>query len=82
MPVATTAVGKAGGEKRDYIGCANLALADSKLRERLVDFKKAQGKKGIEIGLGYIIKSVTYINKSHNKKFPKWGKIGIFWVFF
>ncbi len=47
MPVATTAVGKAGGEK-----------------------------------LGYTIKSVTYINKGHNKKFPKWGKIGVFQVFF
>ncbi len=47
MPVATTAVGKAGGEKR-----------------------------------GYTIKSVTYINKGHNKKFPKWGKIGVFQVFF
>jgi len=35
-------------------------------------------KKGDRKGLGYIIKSVTYINTSHNKKFPKWGKIGIF----
>ncbi len=31
---------------------------------------------------GYTIKSVTYINKGHNKKFPKWGKIGVFQVFF
>jgi len=28
-------------------------------------------KKGDRKGLGYTIKSVTYINKGHNKKFPK-----------
>jgi len=44
--------------------------------------QKGTGKKGDRKGLGFAVKSVTYINKSHNKNFPKWGEIGGFQVFF
>jgi regulatory protein YycH of two-component signal transduction system YycFG len=44
--------------------------------------QKGSGNKGVRKGLGFSVKPVTYINKSHNKNFPKWGKIGGFQVFF
>ncbi len=48
VPVATVAIGKAGAKNAAILAVQILALADSKLRERLADFKKAQGKKVIE----------------------------------
>ncbi len=42
------AIGKAGAKNAAILAVQILALADSKLRERLADFKKAQGKKVIE----------------------------------
>jgi len=48
VPVATVAIGKAGSKNAAILAVQILALADSKLRERLADFKKAQGKKVIE----------------------------------
>lgn len=48
VPVATVAIGKAGAKNAAILAVQILALADSKLRERLADFKKAQAKKVIE----------------------------------
>ena len=48
VPVATVTIGKAGAKNAAILAVQILALADSKLRERLADFKKAQGKKVIE----------------------------------
>ncbi len=48
VPVATVAIGKAGAKNAAILAVQILALADSKLREKLADFKKAQGKKVIE----------------------------------
>jgi len=46
--VATTAIGKAEAKNAAIVAVQILALADSNLRERLADFKKAQGKKVLE----------------------------------
>jgi len=48
VPVATVAIGKAGAKNAAILAVQILALADSKLREKLADFKKAQEKKVIE----------------------------------
>ncbi len=48
VPVATTAIGKAGAKNAAILAVQILALADSNLREKLADFKKAQEKKVIE----------------------------------
>ena len=48
VPVATVAIGKAGAKNAAILAVQILALADSKLREKLAEFKKAQGKKVIE----------------------------------
>ncbi len=48
MPVATTAIGKAGAKNAAILAEQILALVDSNLREKLAEFKKAQEKKVIE----------------------------------
>jgi len=48
VPVATVAMGKAGAKNAAILAVQILALADSNLREKLADFKKAQEKKVIE----------------------------------
>jgi len=48
VPVATLAIGKAGAKNAAILAVQILALADSNLREKLADFKKAQEKKVIE----------------------------------
>ena len=48
VPVATTAIGKAGAKYAAILAVQILALADSNLREKLAEFKKAQEKKVIE----------------------------------
>jgi len=48
VPVATTAIGKAGAKNAAILAVQILALADNNLREKLVEFKKAQEKKVIE----------------------------------
>ena len=48
VPVATVAIGKAGAKNAAILAVQILALADSSLREKLAEFKKAQGKKVIE----------------------------------
>jgi len=48
VPVATTAIGKAGAKNAAILAVQILALADSNLREKLADFKKEQEKKVIE----------------------------------
>ena len=48
VPVATVAIGKAGAKNSAILAVQILALADSNLREKLADFKKAQEKKVIE----------------------------------
>jgi len=47
-PVATVAIGKAGAKNAAILAVQILALADSNLREKLAQFKKAQEKKVIE----------------------------------
>ena len=48
VPVATTAIGKAGAKNAAILAVQILALADSNLREKLAEFKKAQEKRVIE----------------------------------
>ncbi len=48
VPVATVAIGKAGAKNAAILAVQILALTDSNLREKLAEFKKAQGKKVIE----------------------------------
>ncbi|MBA7618765.1 N5-carboxyaminoimidazole ribonucleotide mutase [subsurface metagenome] len=48
VPVATVAIGKAGAKNAAILAIQILALADSNLREKLAEFKKAQKKKVIE----------------------------------
>ena len=48
VPVATVAIGKAGAKNAAILAVQILALADSNLREKLTEFKKAQEKKVIE----------------------------------
>ena len=48
VPVATVAIGKAGAKNAAILAVQILALADSNLREKLADFKKAQEQKVIE----------------------------------
>jgi len=48
VPVATVAIGKAGAKNAAVLAVQILALADSNLREKLAEFKKAQEKKVIE----------------------------------
>ena len=48
VPVATVAIGKAGAKNAAILAVQILALADSNLREKLADFKKAQEKKVVE----------------------------------
>lgn len=48
VPVATVAIGKVGAKNAAILAVQILALADSDLREKLADFKKAQRKKVIE----------------------------------
>jgi len=48
VPVATVAIGKAGAKNAAILAVQILALADSNLREKLADFKKAQEKKVTE----------------------------------
>ncbi|MFB0553794.1 MAG: 5-(carboxyamino)imidazole ribonucleotide mutase [Phycisphaerae bacterium] len=48
VPVATVAIGKAGAKNAAILAVQILALADSNLREKLAEFKKAQEKKVIE----------------------------------
>ncbi len=48
VPVATVAIGKAGAKNAAILAVQILALADSNLREKLAEFKKAQEQKVIE----------------------------------
>ncbi|MFZ2148476.1 MAG: 5-(carboxyamino)imidazole ribonucleotide mutase [Sedimentisphaerales bacterium] len=48
VPVATMAIGKEGSKNAAILAVQILALADSNLREKLAEFKKAQEKKVIE----------------------------------
>ena len=48
VPVATVSIGKAGAKNAAILAVQILALYDSKLREKLADFKKAQEKKVAE----------------------------------
>ena len=48
VPVATVAIGKAGAKNAAILAVQILALADSNLRDKLAEFKKAQEKKVIE----------------------------------
>jgi phosphoribosylaminoimidazole carboxylase PurE protein len=48
VPVATVSIGKAGAKNAAILAVQILALADSNLREKLAEFKKAQEKKVIE----------------------------------
>ena len=48
VPVATVAIGKAGAKNAAVLAVQILALADSNLREKLAEFKKAQKQKVIE----------------------------------
>jgi len=48
VPVATVAIGKAGAKNAAVLAVQILALADSNLREKLAEFKKAQEQKVIE----------------------------------
>ncbi len=48
VPVATVAIGKAGAKNAAVLAVQILALADSNLREKLAEFKKAQEKRVIE----------------------------------
>ena len=48
VPVATMSIGKAGSKNAAILAVQILALADSNLREKLAEFKKAQEKKVIE----------------------------------
>ncbi len=48
VPVATVAIGKAGAKNAAILAVQILALADSNLREKLAEFKKAQEKKVID----------------------------------
>ena len=48
VPVATMAIGKAGAKNAAIFAVQILALADSKLNEKFVEFKKAQAKKVID----------------------------------
>ena len=48
VPVATTAIGKAGAKNAAILAVQILALADSNLREKLAEFKKAQEIRVIE----------------------------------
>ena len=48
VPVATVAIGKAGAKNAAILAVQILALADSNLREKLAEFKKAQKKKVID----------------------------------
>jgi len=48
VPVATVAIGKAGAKNAAILAVQILALADSNLREKLADFKKAQEEKVID----------------------------------
>jgi len=48
VPVATVAIGKSGAKNAAILAVQILALADSNLREKLADFKKAQEKKIIK----------------------------------
>jgi len=48
VPVATVAIGKTGAKNAAILAVQILALADSNLREKLAEFKKAQEQKVIE----------------------------------
>jgi phosphoribosylaminoimidazole carboxylase PurE protein len=48
VPVATVAIGKAGAKNAAVLAVQILALADSNLREKLAEFKKAQEQKVID----------------------------------
>ncbi len=48
VPVATVAIGKAGAKNAAVLAVQILALADTDLAEKLVEFKKQQEKKVIE----------------------------------
>ncbi|MHC4145702.1 MAG: 5-(carboxyamino)imidazole ribonucleotide mutase, partial [Planctomycetota bacterium] len=48
VPVATMAIGKAGAKNAAIFAVQILALSDETIREKMVDFKKAQKKKVIE----------------------------------
>ncbi len=48
VPVATVAIGKAGAKNAAILAVQILALTDSTLREKLAEFKKAQGQKVID----------------------------------
>jgi len=48
VPVATVAIGKAGAKNAAILAVQILALADSNLREKLAEFKKAQEQKVID----------------------------------
>jgi phosphoribosylaminoimidazole carboxylase PurE protein len=48
VPVAATAIGKAGAKNAAVLAVQILALSDASLREKLADFKKAQEEKVIE----------------------------------
>jgi len=48
VPVATMAIGKAGARNAAVFTVQILALSDKNLREKLMDFKKAQEKKVID----------------------------------
>lgn len=45
VPVATTAIGKAGAKNAAILAVQMLALSDSELAEKLKDFKKRQAEK-------------------------------------
>jgi len=48
VPVATVSIGAAGAKNAAILAVQILALTDENLGEKLVDFKKTQGKKVIE----------------------------------
>jgi len=48
VPVATMAIGKAGARNAAVFTVQILALSDKNLREKLMEFKKAQEKKAID----------------------------------
>ncbi len=47
VPVATTAIGKAGAKNAAVLALQILALSDEKLRQTLIDFRKKQSEKVI-----------------------------------
>ena len=47
IPVATTAIGKAGAKNAAILAAQMIGLADPAVMQKVIDFKKAQAEKGI-----------------------------------